>query len=65
MNQIVNTMRNTNIEQQYEKMLSLELDYELATLFDAMAKHDDIAISKCKSRLTEITEELEVLSEYA
>jgi hypothetical protein len=41
--------------------LKLELDYELASLFDAMQQEDGIQEGKSKKRLQEIHHELEAL----
>lgn len=40
-------------------VLELELDYELASLYDAMQQGDQEEISRCKQRLAEIHKELE------
>ena len=41
--------------------LKLELDYELATLYDAMQQNDSSQKDKSKKRLAEIQVELEAL----
>ncbi|GGG20722.1 hypothetical protein GCM10007425_13920 [Lysinibacillus alkalisoli] len=65
MKQVVKMVRKSDIEKQYTLMLQLELDYELATLFDAMQQHNEKDIEKSKKRLAEIHKELEVLHVYA
>lgn len=42
-----------------KQVLELELDYELASLYDAMQQGDQEEISRCKQRLAEIHKELE------
>lgn len=65
MKQVVKIIRKVDIEKQYERILQLELDYELASLFFAMNEKDEGAIAKSKKRLTEIQMELESLHAYA
>ncbi|HJH10195.1 MAG TPA: hypothetical protein K8V30_00640 [Metalysinibacillus jejuensis] len=65
MKQVVKMVRKSDIEKQYTRMLELELDYELATLYDAMQQRDDKEITRSKTRLAEIQKELEVLHVYA
>ncbi|MDM5232064.1 MULTISPECIES: hypothetical protein [Lysinibacillus] len=65
MKPIVKIIRKVDIEKQYEHILQLELDYELASLFDAMNEKNEAEIEKSKKRLTEIQMELESLHAYA
>lgn len=65
MKQVVHYIRQADFNQRYVKVLKLELDYELATLYEAMQAMDEIQKEKSKSRLQEICHELELLSEYA
>ncbi|QGG50244.1 hypothetical protein [Lysinibacillus pakistanensis] len=65
MKPIVKIIRKVDIEKQYEQILQLELDYELASLFDAMNEKNEAEIEKSKKRLTEIQMELESLHAYA
>ncbi|AHN20756.1 hypothetical protein FCT18_11750 [Lysinibacillus sphaericus] len=65
MKQVVKIIRKVDIEKQYERILQLELDYELASLFLAMNEKDEGAIAKSKKRLAEIQMELESLHAYA
>ncbi|MEO4053668.1 hypothetical protein [Solibacillus sp. CAU 1738] len=65
MKQMIKIIRKVDIEKQYEHILRLELDYELASLFEAM-KEDNVAdMEKSKKRLKEIQEELDSLHAYA
>ncbi|WP_409368197.1 hypothetical protein [Lysinibacillus sp. 38-6] len=65
MKQVVKIIRKVDIEKQYERILQLELDYELASLFAAMNDKDEGEIAKSKKRLAEIRMELESLHAYA
>lgn len=65
MKQIVKIIRKVDIEKQYEQVLRLELDYELASLYDAMNSGDEIQKAKSKKRLAEIQKELEGMCAYA
>lgn len=65
MKQVVKIIRKVDIEKQYERILQLELDYELASLFAAMNDKDEDEITKSKKRLAEIRMELESLHAYA
>lgn len=62
---MIKIIRKVDIEKQYEHILQLELDYELATLYNAMQEKDEYEIVKSKRRLQEIYEELEGLKAYA
>lgn len=65
MKQVVHIIRKAEIEKEYVKLLHLELDYELATLFDAMQEQDSKQAEKSKVRLTEIHSELETFNAFA
>lgn len=65
MKQVVHVIRKADVEKEYVKVLQLELDYELATLFDAMQQNDEKEERKCKKRLAEIHRELETLNGFA
>jgi hypothetical protein len=65
MKQMIKIIRKVDIEKQYEQLLQLELDYELASLYDAMQTKNERDMSKSKKRLKEIQEELEGLHAYA
>lgn len=65
MRQMIKIIRKVDIEKQYELILQLELDYELATLFDAMEGKNELEMSKSKKRLIEINQELDGLRAYA
>lgn len=65
MKQVVHVIRKADVEKEYIKVLQLELDYELATLFDAIQQSDEKQEQKSKKRLTEIHRELETLNWFA
>lgn len=65
MKQMIKIIRKVDIEKQYEQILRLELDYELASLYIAMNESNDTDMTKSKKRLKEIQEELEGLHAYA
>ena len=65
MKQVVHVIRKADVEKEYVKLLNLELDYELATLFDAIQEDDTKQKSKSNSRLVEIHRELEILNGFA
>ncbi|QHJ70840.1 hypothetical protein [Planococcus halotolerans] len=61
MKQMIQIIRKADVEKEYIHVLKLELDYELASLFDAMQQDDNREIDKSKKRLQEIHVELEAL----
>jgi len=61
MKQMIQIIRKADVEKEYIHILKLELDYELASLFDAMQQKDGKEIDKSKKRLQEIHVELEAL----
>lgn len=65
MKQVVHIIRKAEIEKEYVKLLHLELDYELATLYDAVQDNDSKQVEKSKTRLTEIHGELETFNAFA
>lgn len=50
MRQVINALKRTDAEKRIP-VLRLELDYELATLFDAMTLQDNEAINESKKKL--------------
>ena len=61
MKQVVHIIRKQEIEKKLILGLKLELDYELASLFDAIKHENQSEIEKSKVRLGEIHSELEAL----
>ncbi|RUL51910.1 MULTISPECIES: hypothetical protein [Lysinibacillus] len=64
MKQMIKIIRKVDIEKQYEQVLRLELDYELASLYAAMQDKDSKEMEKSKKRLKEIQDELDGLHAY-
>ncbi|MEK5483657.1 MULTISPECIES: hypothetical protein [unclassified Viridibacillus] len=65
MKQVVHIIRKVDYEKQYVKGLQLEMDYELATLFDALRDEDVKQIELSKIRLSELHLELEAFHAFA
>jgi len=61
MKQLVNSLKKRDPEKERKAVLRLELDYELATLFEAMADNNEKQKSKSKEKLKKIREELMLL----
>lgn len=61
MKQVVHIIRKEDVEKKLIDGLRLDLDYELASLFDALQMQNELEIGKSKSRLAEIHQELEAL----
>lgn len=61
MKQMIQIIRKADVEKEYIHVLKLELDYELASLFDAIQQDNNREIDKSKKRLQEIHVELEAL----
>ncbi len=53
----MNTFKRTDGEKRIA-VLRLELDYELATLYDAMKENDDKKKSSCKQKLEKLRLEM-------
>ena len=64
MKQVDHVIRKADVEKEFLKVLNLELDYELATLYDALEEEDSKQIEKSKKRLAEIHSELEKLNGF-
>ncbi|GIN61372.1 hypothetical protein J27TS8_13650 [Robertmurraya siralis] len=58
MKQLMNTLKKRDLEKERKAVLRLELDYELLTLFDAMAEDNDDQKEKSKQKLERIRAEL-------
>ena len=64
MKQVVHVIRKADVEKEYVKVLHLELDYELATLYDALQQEDEKQIMKSTNRLHQIHRELDTLNGF-
>jgi hypothetical protein len=58
MKQVMNTSKKRDIQQQRLAVLRLEMDYELAVLFEAMEADNKGIQKKSKEKLMKIREEL-------
>ena len=58
MKQLVNTTKKKIDEQQKKAVLRLEMDYELATLFEAIGQSNQSKMKECKQKLERIRHEL-------
>ncbi|XJZ29045.1 hypothetical protein ACF5W4_06070 [Bacillota bacterium Lsc_1132] len=59
MRQVMNTAsRRKTSEKERTAILRLEMDYELATLFEAMTEKNKEKIKECKQKLERIRQEL-------
>lgn len=57
MKQVIQTLKRTDAEQRIP-VVRLEIDYELATLHDAMVREDTVEIKACKERLEKFRKEM-------
>jgi hypothetical protein len=58
MKKIINSMKQMPGEHERKAVLRLELDYELATLFEAMGESNKNKVNECKQKLENIRQEL-------
>ena len=58
MKQLINTTRKKAYDKERTAVLRMEMDYELATLFEAMGENDEEMKRNCKLRLEKIRQEL-------
>ncbi len=58
MKQLMNSVKNNVVEKERTAVLRMELDYELATLFDAMSVQNEEMKEKSKEKLEKIRLEL-------
>ncbi|MCM3768651.1 MULTISPECIES: hypothetical protein [Bacillaceae] len=58
MKQLMNTSLKKFGDRQKTAVLRLEMDYELAVLFEAIEEKDDKKIKDCKQKLEKIRQEL-------
>ncbi|MFC0189045.1 hypothetical protein ACFFJY_12150 [Fictibacillus aquaticus] len=57
MKQVIQTLKKTDAERRIP-VLKLEIDYELATLSDALKAQDQKAVNECKRKLERMRQEL-------
>ncbi|WP_428908788.1 hypothetical protein [Niallia sp. Krafla_26] len=58
MKQVMNSIKGKSIENERKAILKMEMDYELAVLFEAMGENNEIKKTKSKEKLEEIRQEL-------
>lgn len=58
MKQLMNSIKNNVVEKERTAVLRLEMDYELATLFEAMNEQNEEMKIKSKQKLEKIRQEL-------
>ena len=58
MKQLITNTRKKGVEKEKMAILKLELDYELATLFEAMNESNENKKKICKVRLEKLRQEL-------
>ncbi|MBG9589363.1 hypothetical protein [Cytobacillus firmus] len=58
MKQLMNTVKKKNGDRERTAVLRLEMDYELATLFDAMSEKNEVLQKQSKLKLEKIRQEL-------
>ncbi|PKG22166.1 hypothetical protein [Niallia nealsonii] len=58
MKQLMNLVKKNEVEREKKAVLRLEMDYELATLFDAMNEHNEAQKNISKQKLERIRQEL-------
>jgi hypothetical protein len=58
MKQLMNTSLKKSSEKERTAVLRLEMDYELATLFEAIEEKNEKKMKECKQKLEKIRQEL-------
>jgi hypothetical protein len=58
MKQVMNSIKTKAIEKERTAILRMEMDYELAVLFEAMGENNEKKKSKSKEKLEKIRQEL-------
>ncbi|HEY4551162.1 MAG TPA: hypothetical protein VIG98_12905 [Bacillus sp. (in: firmicutes)] len=58
MKQLINSVKKASVEKERTAILRLEMDYELAILFEAMGENNENQKSESKERLEKIRQEL-------
>ena len=65
MKQVVHIIRKYDMEKEKIQTLKLEMDYQLATLYDAMQEGNEEEINETKKHLTELHKSLDELNAFA
>ncbi|PLR84061.1 hypothetical protein CVD25_12925 [Bacillus canaveralius] len=58
MKQLINSTRKKGVEKERTAVLKMEMDYELATLYDAIREKNETKKTECKKKLERIRQEL-------
>jgi hypothetical protein len=58
MKQVMNSSRKKTGDKERSAVLRLEMDYELATLFEAISENNGEKMKNCKQKLEKIRQEL-------
>jgi hypothetical protein len=58
MEQVMSLVKKKAIEKERKAVLRMEMDYELAVLFEAMGENNEMKKNKSKEKLEEIRQEL-------
>jgi hypothetical protein len=58
MKQVMNSIKIKAIERERKAILRLEMDYELAVLYEAMGENNEFKKTKSKEKLEKIRQEL-------
>ncbi|PLR79220.1 hypothetical protein CU633_01560 [Bacillus sp. V3-13] len=58
MKQLINSTRKKGVEQERTAVLKMEMDYELAILYDAINEKNETKKTECKQKLEHIRQEL-------
>lgn len=58
MKQLMNSSKRNRLENEKKAVLRLEMDYELATLFDAIKENNEMQKKASKQKLEKIRQEL-------
>jgi hypothetical protein len=58
MKQLINSTKKKSRDKERTAVLRLEMDYELATLFEAINEKNEAKMNECKKKLENIRQEL-------
>ncbi|ASV66095.1 hypothetical protein MKX67_09360 [Cytobacillus sp. FSL W7-1323] len=64
MKQLINSIKMATFEKERTAVLRLEMDYELATLFEALELKDEEEVKSTKKKLEKIRQELLKLNAF-
>lgn len=61
MKQVISSLKKKDLEKERKAVLRMEMDYELAILFEAMSENNETQKNKSKRKLEKIRTELLLL----